>query len=108
MGEAYVFSFAVWIKQKPTSQRIGLSQSSFYNEIGKNGIQYKNFKWKVIYSNNFELYFNDGSENIANIALDHIEENFSNLSSNVGHQPFKKTKIFIYNSLIDMKQSNKL
>ena len=57
---------------------IGLSQSSFYNEIGKNGIQYKNFKWKVIYSNNFELYFNDGSENIANIALDHIEENFSN------------------------------
>ena len=85
---------------------IGLSQSSFYNEIGKNGIQYKNFKWKVIYSNNFELYFNDGSENIANIALDHIEENFSKLSSNVGHQPFKKTKIFIYNSLIDMKQSN--
>ena len=61
---------------------IGLSQSSFYNEIGKNGIQYKNFKWKVIYSNNFELYFNDGSENIANIALDHIEENFSKLSSN--------------------------
>ena len=60
---------------------IGLSQSSFYNEIGKNGIQYKNFKWKVIYSNNFELYFNDGSENIANIALDHIEENFSKLSS---------------------------
>jgi len=85
---------------------IGLSQSSFYNEIGKNGIQYKNFKWKVIYSNNFELYFNDGSENIANIALDHIEENFSKLSSNVGHQPFKKTKIFIYNSLIDLKQSN--
>ena len=68
---------------------------SFYNEIGKNGIQYKNFNWKVIYSNNFELYFNDGSENIANIALDHIEENFSKLSSNVGHQPFKKTKIFM-------------
>ena len=38
--------------------------------------------------------------------MDHIEENFSKLSSNVGHQPFKKTKIFIYNSLIDLKQSN--
>lgn len=52
------------------------TQSSFYNEIGKNGIQYKNFKWKVIYSNNFELYFNDGSELIANIAMNHIEKNF--------------------------------
>lgn len=82
------------------------TQSSFYNEIGKNGIQYKNFKWKVIYSNNFELYFNDGSELIANIAMNHIEKNFSILSSDVGHQPFKKTKIFIYNSLIDLKQSN--
>ena len=82
------------------------TQSSFYNEIGKNGIQYKNFKWKVIYSNNFELYFNDGSELIANIAMNHIEKKFSILSSDVGHQPFKKTKIFIYNSLIDLKQSN--
>ena len=81
-------------------------QSSFYNEIGKNGIQYKSFKWKVIYSNNFELYFNDGSESIANIALGHIEKKFTELSSDVGHQPFKKTKIFIYNSLIDLNQSN--
>ena len=74
-------------------------------DIGKNRIQYKSFKWKVIYSNNFELYFNEGSENIANEALKFIEK-FPIHSSEIGHLPFKKSKIFIYNSIIDLEQSN--
>ena len=82
------------------------SQSSFYQDIGKNRIQYKSFKWKVIYSNNFELYFNEGSENIANEALKFIEKKFPIHSSEIGHLPFKKSKIFIYNSIIDLEQSN--
>ena len=82
------------------------SQSSFYQDIGKNRVQYKSFKWKVIYSNNFELYFNEGSENIAEEALKFIEKKFPIHSSEIGHLPFKKSKIFIYNSIIDMEQSN--
>ena len=82
------------------------SQSSFYQDIGKNRVQYKSFKWKVIYSNNFELYFNEGSENIAEEALRFIEKKFPIHTSEIGHRPFKKTKIFIYNSIIDMEQSN--
>ena len=33
-----------------------LSQSSIYNKIGKNRIQYESFEWEVIYTNNFEIY----------------------------------------------------
>lgn len=83
-----------------------LSQSSIYNEIGKNRIQYKSFSWEVIYTNNFEIYYNTNSLDIAEIASKHLEDNFSSLTNNVGHQPFQKTKIFIYNSEKDLEQSN--
>ena len=83
-----------------------LSQSSIYNRIGKNRIQYESFKWEVIYTNNFEIYYNTNSLNIAEIASEHLENNFSSLTNNVGHQPFQKTKIFIYNSEKDLDQSN--
>ena len=33
------------------------SQNSFYNKIGKNRIQYKSFKWNVVHTNNFEIYY---------------------------------------------------
>ena len=88
------------------SSSIAVSQSSFYNEIGKNRIQYESFRWKVIYTNNFEIYFNNNSDKIAKIASDHLEKNFISLTSYVGHQPFKKTKVFIFNSEKDLSQSN--
>jgi len=88
------------------SSSIAVSQSSFYNEIGKNRIQYESFRWKVIYTNNFEIYFNNNSDKIAEIASDHLEKNFLSLTSYVGHQPFKKTKVFIFNSEKDLNQSN--
>ncbi|MEL0008416.1 MAG: hypothetical protein VW741_00950 [Flammeovirgaceae bacterium] len=83
-----------------------LSQSSIYNKIGKNRIQYESFDWEVIYSNNFEIYYNTNSLYIAEIVSKHLENNFSSLTNNVGHRPFQKTKIFIYNSERDLEQSN--
>ncbi len=82
------------------------SQNSIYNEMGKNRIQYESFNWEVIYTNNFEVYYNSNSLNIAEIASNHLENNFSSLTNYVGHQPFQKTKVFIYNSDRDLNQSN--
>ena len=50
-----------------------LSQSSIYNKIGKNRIQYESFDWEVIYSNNFEIYYNTNSLYIAEIVSKHLE-----------------------------------
>ena len=82
------------------------SQNSFYNEIGKNRIQFESFNWDVSYTNNFEIYYNSNSLYIAEIASKHLESNFTSLTNNVGHQPFQKTKIFIYDSERDLEQSN--
>ena len=81
------------------------SQNEIYN-IDKNRIQYKSFDWEVMYTNNFEFYYNANALNIAEIASSFLEDKFSELTNNIGHQPFKKTKIFIYNSERDKEQSN--
>ncbi len=82
------------------------SQSSIYNDIGKNSIQHNIFKWEILFSNNFEFYYNTNSRIIAETAAKHLESNFSRLTTNIGHQPFQKTKVFIYNSEKDLNQSN--
>ena len=82
------------------------SQNSFYNNIGKNRIQYKSFKWNVIHTNNFEIYYNSNNDQVERIASEHLENNFSRMTSLVGHQPYIKTKVFIFNSESDMNQSN--
>lgn len=81
------------------------SQNEIYN-IGKNRIQYKSFDWEVMYTNNFEFYYNANALNIAEIASSFLEDKFSELTNNIGHQPFKKTKVLIYNSERDKEQSN--
>ena len=81
------------------------SQNEIYN-IGKNRIQYKSFDWEVMYTNNFEFYYITNALNIAEIASSFLEEKFSELTNNIGHQPFKKTKVFIYNSEREKEQSN--
>ena len=78
------------------SYNIIYSQNSIYNDIGKNRIQYDSFDWEVMYSNNFEFYYNSNALNIAEIASSHLESTFSEFTNNVGHQPFQKTKVFFF------------
>ena len=82
------------------------SQNSIYNSLGKNRIQYNSLNWEVMYSNNFEFYYNSNALNVVEIAALHLETTFSEYTNNIGHQPFQKTKVFIYNSEEDKKQSN--
>ena len=49
------------------------SQNEIYN-IGKNRIQYKSFDWEVMYTNNFEFYYNTNALNIAEIASSFLED----------------------------------
>ena len=82
------------------------SQSSFYSEFGKNRIQNKTFKRKILSSENFDIYFNDDGKKYAEIGVKYLESNFNSITNLIGHYPNNKTKIFIYNSIFDLNQSN--
>lgn len=73
---------------------------------GKNRVQYKKFEWYVINTQNFELYFYGGGEDIAKMAAGYAEADFTRMTDLVGYSPYNKTKIFVYNSVTDLQQSN--
>ena len=82
------------------------SQSSIYNDYGKNRIQFKLFKWKYLSSENFNIYYHDNGKRYAEIAIKELENNFNSITNFIGHYPNSKTKIFIFNSASDLNQSN--
>jgi hypothetical protein len=74
--------------------------------FGKNRIQYKPFDWQVITTQNFEVYFYDGGQQMATLAAQFAESDFDRVTEILGYSPFSRTKIFVYNSSQDIYQSN--
>lgn len=78
----------------------------YYTEYGHNRIQYKKFDWYFYSTNNFEVYYYPGGHEYAQEALEFLEKEFNELTDILGYAPYTKTKIFIYNSVQDLQQSN--
>ena len=78
----------------------------FREKFGKSRVQYKEFNWKFYYSDNFEVYFYRDGEGIAKDAIEYLESQFSRITETIGHPPYAKTRVFLYNSLADKQQSN--
>ena len=83
-----------------------LSAQEAIGTFGKNRIQYKLFEWRYYSSDNFDVYFYEGGNNLAKMAASYLEGEFDRLTDVLGYQPYSKTKIFIYNSVSDLQQSN--
>lgn len=82
-------------------------QSQHYSTpFGQNRIQYKNFDWYYYSTNNFDIYYYPGGQEYALEAINFLEDEFVTLTDKLGYAPYSKTKIFIYNSIHDLQQSN--
>nr|WKN36778.1 translocation protein TolB [Tunicatimonas sp. TK19036] len=75
-------------------------------EFGKNRVQFKNFDWRFYSSDNFDVYFYEGGQDNALIAAKFLEKEFERITDIIGYAPYTKTKIFLYNSVSDLQQSN--
>lgn len=91
-----LFNFAL------QAQVEGITQRPF----GKNRVQFKEFDWRMKTTNNFEVYYYDFGSGIADFALLYAESEFDRIATLLGHNPSAKTKLFIYNSVTDLQQSN--
>ena len=74
--------------------------------FGKNRIQYKTFTWQYYSSDNFDIYFYEGGKETALDIADYAEDQFERITEIIGHSPYFKAKIFLYNSITDLQQSN--
>jgi len=75
-------------------------------QFGQNRLQYKMFDWRYLSSENFEIYFYDGGGDIAREGAKFLEDEFERITDIIGYSPYTKTRIFLYNSSTDLKQSN--
>jgi len=74
--------------------------------FGKNRIQYRQFDWLYLSGENFDVYFYDARKGVAQEALEYLESEFDRITDMIDYPPYFKTKVFIYNSMTDLRQSN--
>ncbi|MCS6821416.1 MAG: hypothetical protein NZ551_06060 [Microscillaceae bacterium] len=83
-----------------------LYAQSATEQFGKNRIQYKKFDWRYYSTTNFDIYFYDDGVRLANFSARFLETEFDRITDIIGFTPYLKIRLFIYNSIADMQQSN--
>src|SRR4051812_12971367 len=85
---------------------VGLKAQYAQETFGKNRIQYRQFNWQYLSGENFDVYYYDARKAVAQNALEYLEAEFDRITDLIGYPPYFKTKVFLYNSLSDLRQSN--
>jgi hypothetical protein len=98
-GLAAVFTFFLFVSFQAKAQYIA-------ETFGKNRIQYRQFNWQYLSGDNFDVYYYDARKAVAQNALEFLEAEFDRITDLIGYPPYFKTKVFLYNSLADLRQSN--
>ncbi len=74
--------------------------------FGKNRLQYRQFNWQYLSGENFDVYYYDTQKELAREALEYLEQEFDRITDLIDYPPYYKTKVFLYRSLSDLRQSN--
>jgi Tol biopolymer transport system component len=74
--------------------------------FGQNKVQYKDFEWKVFKTRNFEFYYHQGGEEIAEFAAVASEQAYERLSRDYRFELSHRIPIILYNSHNDFQQTN--
>ena len=74
--------------------------------FGRVRIQYKDFDWQQLSTQNFSIYYYAGGEVMARRAAEYAEKELQRITGLVGYYPYSKTTIMLYNSVGDLRQSN--
>ena len=75
-------------------------------EFGKNRIQYREFTWFYYPSENFEVYYYIGGENLAQYTLVSCEQNLKELQQFFDYTVDEKIEVLSYLNQSEFRQSN--
>lgn len=84
---------------------VSLAQGNYF---GRNKVQYRDFKWEIISTPHFEIYYYQGEEEAAYDAARMAERSYNRLSHILKHQFSEKVPIILYASHTDFQQTNVL
>jgi Tol biopolymer transport system component len=74
--------------------------------FGKNKVQYRDFDWKYISSDHFDVYFYDEGYDLAVFAITALESAYVEVSHELNHHLGKRVPCIIYQSHNEFQQTN--
>lgn len=74
--------------------------------FGKNRVQYKKFKWQFYQTKNFNVYFNEGGQELAKYVLQAAEKELPQIETATEYSLQRRANIILYNNYADMQQTN--
>ncbi len=74
--------------------------------FGKNKVQYKEFDWKFIQSQHFDVFYYGDGLKLAEFVADEAESSYVSLQENFRYILQKRVPILVYNSHNDFEQTN--
>ena len=74
--------------------------------FGRVRIQFKEFRWQQLSTQNFNVMYYDGGEGNARRAAEYAEKELQRITALIGYYPYSKTTMLFYNSVGDLRQSN--
>jgi hypothetical protein len=77
-----------------------------YQEFGKNRVQYKDFLWQQYRFKEFDTYFYEGGQQLAEFTSKVAAKNIHSLEEVFDYPVRDKLQFIVYNSHTDFKQSN--
>ncbi|MDX2189082.1 MAG: LpqB family beta-propeller domain-containing protein [Bacteroidota bacterium] len=95
----YVFIFVISI----TSSTFGQQNSESF---GKNRVQFQQFSWSIISTDNFDIYYYPQSKAAALMAAKYAEFEFDKITDLLGYAPYSRVKLIVYATHSDLIQSN--
>ncbi|SNC68611.1 WD40-like Beta Propeller Repeat [Hymenobacter gelipurpurascens] len=84
---------------------VALAQTA-QEPFGRVRIQYKDFDWLQLSTQNFTIYYYAGGEQNARHAAEYAEKELQRITGLIGYYPYSKTTLMLYNSVGDLRQSN--
>jgi hypothetical protein len=75
-------------------------------QFGMNKVQYRTFQWKIEHTEHFDVYFYEGSEDIADAVGVIVEDANSDFERVLGHKLSTVIPVIVYASHNDFEQTN--
>ncbi len=74
--------------------------------FGKNKVQYKDFKWKILNTPHFDIHFDEGDRDLAARTAVYLEYGYQKHSRSFGHNISWRIPVILYDSHSDFQQTN--
>ncbi|HSW55866.1 MAG TPA: hypothetical protein VLH59_12325 [Ignavibacteriaceae bacterium] len=85
---------------------IFIVQISLFAQFGKNKVQYKYFDWYYIQTKNFDIYFNNNGETLAEFTAHASEDALARIQESFKYSINNRITIIVYNSQNDFQETN--